>query len=130
MTGAEQARALYVYWCPICEIQTERPWHIYRRGDPLIPQNDGEHYCERVEVVRAAALSAAEAELHDAREALARAAYVSRNLLEMIPLQTWRDGGGDDGQGHYEGDYRQARIADEIYGWSVLARAGEAEDER
>lgn len=31
---------LYIYWCPKCEIQTERGWHLYRRGAPLIPQTD------------------------------------------------------------------------------------------
>ncbi len=43
---------LYIYWCPKCQIQTGRSFHIARRGDPLIPQNDEEHSCERVEVLR------------------------------------------------------------------------------
>jgi hypothetical protein len=51
-------RTLYVYWCPVCECQTERPWHSLRDGG-LIPQNDTEHRCERIEVVPREQLDAA-----------------------------------------------------------------------
>lgn len=38
-------RKVTVYWCPICNVQTARPWHSLRDGG-LIPQNDTEHTCE------------------------------------------------------------------------------------
>ena len=44
--------ALYIYWCPRCEVQSEKPWHLCKRGPSLIPQLDEETTCERVEVVR------------------------------------------------------------------------------
>lgn len=42
---------LYIYWCPICERQTDRPFHTASRPQPLIPQSDVEHDCIRVAVV-------------------------------------------------------------------------------
>lgn len=52
---------------------------------------------------------------HFAREEqLSRAVYLAKNLLGMIPGQVWRDQGGDDGQGHYEGDYYAERVATEL----------------
>lgn len=65
-------------------------------------------------------------ESHDAtlkqlRDALGRAAFVSRHLMEMIDRDTWRASGGDDGQGHYEGDYHAEKTAEEIEGWAALA---------
>jgi hypothetical protein len=42
---------LRVYWCPICKLQTNGAWHTFSRPNPLIPQNDVEHDCVRVEVV-------------------------------------------------------------------------------
>lgn len=53
---------------------------------------------------------------------LDRAAFVAEHLTEMIDPQTWRDFGGDDGQGHYEGDYRADQTAAEIEKWKELAR--------
>ena len=47
---AETTR-LFVYWCPRCEVQAERPWHLCKRGPGLIPQLDEETTCERIEVV-------------------------------------------------------------------------------
>lgn len=44
----------------------------------------------------------------------ARAVTLAKGLFEMIPTQTWRDAGGDDGQGHYEGEYRAEQIRQEI----------------
>jgi len=55
LDAARQAQTFHIYWCPICEVQTERPWHSFRDGG-LIPQNDTEHQCERIEVVARAAL--------------------------------------------------------------------------
>lgn len=40
---------LTVYWCPICKRQTDRSWHSLRDGG-LIPQNDTEHDCDRIDV--------------------------------------------------------------------------------
>ena len=42
---------LYVYWCPRCNVQSERPWHLCKKGPALIPQLDEETHCERIEVV-------------------------------------------------------------------------------
>lgn len=52
---------------------------------------------------------------------LARAAHVAENLMGMIDRQAWRDTGGDDGQGHYEGEYRAEKLADEIRSWASIA---------
>jgi len=49
---------------------------------------------------------------------LERAAFVAERLFQMIPEQAWRDSGGDDGQGHYEGDYRAAQTLQEIKSWA------------
>lgn len=54
-------------------------------------------------------------------QALARAAYVAQHLVEMIDQDTWRASGGNDGQGHYEGDYHAERVVDEIEEWAALA---------
>ena len=65
------------------------------------------------------------AQLEAAREALRRAAYVAEHLMQMIDPETWRLEGGDDMQGHYEGDYRAARLAEEIKEWAALAGVDE-----
>lgn len=46
------------------------------------------------------------AELANTRYALRRAVYLAEHLFQMISPEEWRATGGDDGQGHYEGDYR------------------------
>ena len=46
-----------------------------------------------------------------------RARYLAKHLFQMIDRETWRATGGDDGQGHYEGDYRAAGIEEEIRSW-------------
>jgi hypothetical protein len=66
----------------------------------------------------------AEAELERVTAALRGAAETASHLLDMIDRETWRETGGDDGQGHYEGDYRAAKVAEYIHGW--LALAGDA----
>lgn len=48
------------------------------------------------------------------RERLQRAVHLAEHLFVMIPRQVWIDSGGDDGQGHYEGDYRAEQTRDEI----------------
>ncbi len=55
------------------------------------------------------------------RETLIRAAFVAEHLIGMIEPQVWRDHGGDDGQGHYEGDYRAEETAEEIKRWRAIA---------
>lgn len=55
------------------------------------------------------------------RVMLARAAYVAEHLHTMIDRDTWRSTGGDDGQGHYEGDHRAEQIAVEIGEWKALS---------
>jgi len=52
---------------------------------------------------------------------LGRAAHIARNLMGMISVEAWRATGGDDGQGHYEGDYHAENIAQEIREWAILA---------
>jgi hypothetical protein len=60
--------------------------------------------------------------VRDLEAALARAAYVAEHLMQMIDRETWRASGGDDGQGHYEGDYHEARLALEVKEWAALAQ--------
>lgn len=55
------------------------------------------------------------------REALARAVLLAQGLFEMIDRDTWRDCGGDDGQGHYEGDYHAEKVSAELTELSRLA---------
>lgn len=40
----------FVYWCPRCNVQSQRPVHYCERGPSLIPQLDVETVCERIEV--------------------------------------------------------------------------------
>jgi hypothetical protein len=40
---------------------------------------------------------------------------LAEHLFQMIPRETWRDFGGDDGQGHYEGEYRAEQIEQELH---------------
>jgi len=60
-------------------------------------------------------------ELERLRSTLLRAAYVAEHLMGMINRDTWRTSGGDDGQGHYEGDYRAEQLQQEIKDWVSLA---------
>ena len=46
-----------------------------------------------------------------------RARHLAKHLFAMTTLEQWRDTGGDDGQGHYEGDYHAAEIEEEILSW-------------
>lgn len=61
-----------------------------------------------------AALDALEAERDAAINALRRAVYLAEHLWRMVPREVWRDTGGDDGQGHYEGDYRADKVREEL----------------
>jgi hypothetical protein len=64
-----------------------------------------------------AKLQRLEAEVEKLEGLLRRAAYVAEHLMGMIPLEQWRRHGGDDMQGHYEGDYHAEKVAEEIRGW-------------
>lgn len=55
------------------------------------------------------------------RALVVRAAYVAEHLMQMIDRETWRSSGGDDGQGHYEGDYHEERTALEVQSWKSMA---------
>jgi hypothetical protein len=69
------------------------------------------------------------AELERVTAALRDAAETASHLLDMIPRQVWLDTGGDDGQGHYEGDYRAAKVAEDIAGWAAIAGGARAAQE-
>lgn len=58
--------------------------------------------------------------------ALRRSTYLARHLLNMIPQEVWRDAGGDDGQGHYEGEYHAAGIREELEKLAALVPEGES----
>lgn len=47
---ASDLPAFFVYWCPRCNVQSQRPFHLCSRGPALIPQLDEETECERIEV--------------------------------------------------------------------------------
>jgi hypothetical protein len=64
----------------------------------------------------------------DYRALLARAAHIAEHLFAMIDRQAWRDTGGDDGQGHYEGEYRAAKIEEEIRSWKEVVKCPECQD--
>jgi hypothetical protein len=57
--------------------------------------------------------------------ALARAAYVARNLLDLVADDDLSD---VQHEGHHEGRYRAARLAEEIAEWAALAAAGGGHD--
>lgn len=57
---------------------------------------------------------------------LVRAVQIAQGLHGMIDQETWRASGGDDMQGHYEGDYRAEQIWREIEEWAVLVTGGNA----
>ena len=61
---------------------------------------------------------AAEARVAALEAALAEATNAVAHLNGMVD---WRDFGGDDGQGHYEGDYRAEQIHDDVLRWQSLA---------
>lgn len=74
-----------------------------------------------LQVIAMERLAKAEAEcdhlrvqLKTTRKNLKRATYIAEHLWQMIDQETWRSTGGDDGQGHYEGDYHAEQIRIEI----------------
>jgi len=60
------------------------------------------------------AVDALEARVRELEAALREATSIARHLYGMIDSETWREHGGDDQQGHYEGDYRAATVTEDI----------------
>lgn len=67
------------------------------------------------------ALRATEGREADLRKKLARAVFLAEHLHAMVPREVWRDSGGDDGQGHYEGDYHAEQTTAELKELAALA---------
>lgn len=57
---------------------------------------------------------AAERDLATAREELRGTVKLALQLHAMIPREVWRSQGGDDQQGHYEGDYHAEYIETQL----------------
>jgi hypothetical protein len=64
------------------------------------------------------------ARVRELENALARATYLAEHLFQMTDPETWRASGGDDGQGHYEGDYHAEQTREEIQRLAALAAGG------
>lgn len=45
---------------------------------------------------------------------LQKAVYLLEHLFPMIDQETWRATGGDDSQGHFEGDYHAEKVWQDI----------------
>lgn len=75
---------------------------VVRGAYPFLPEDEG------VLFARAEWLEAT----------LKRAAFIAEHLHAMIDQDTWRNSGGDDGQGHYEGDHHAEQVAEEIRSWT------------
>jgi hypothetical protein len=43
-----------------------------------------------------------------------RVLFLAEHLFQMVPPEAWRESGGDDGQGHYEGDYHAIQLQAEL----------------
>lgn len=88
-----------------------RHW-LVSRVDGAVP----ERACE--------ALIEADARIDQLEALVARAAHIAEHLMQMIPRETWRAHGADDGQGHYEGDYREEQTFQEIQSWKEAVPNG------
>ena len=62
---------------------------------------------------------AAEARVKELAVALNRVIYIAEHLFQMVPRGVWRDAGGDDMQGHYEGDYYAEQVRTELADFRV-----------
>lgn len=101
------------------DAETKRGWHLaYKQG-----HDERCYICTLAAAVELVGARAATAEtaLGQAQEALRRALYLAEHLHAMVPREVWRDRGGDDMQGHYEGDYHAEQVATEIQNWKALA---------
>lgn len=67
------------------------------------------------------------AEVERLRDVAKRAIYLAEHLFQMVPREVWRDTGGDDGQGHYEGDHRAEQTAAEIAALAARSEDGDAD---
>lgn len=43
---------LFIYWCPRCDVQSQRMEHLCEKGSPLFPQTDERTICKTIPVVR------------------------------------------------------------------------------
>lgn len=66
-------------------------------------------------------VDALEAELVVERERAERLHFLAERMFQMIPPEVWREQGGDDGQGHYEGDYWAEQLRDELVALSAAS---------
>lgn len=57
------------------------------------------------------------------RVGLARAVFLAQHIHAMVDTETWRSAGGDDGQGHFEGDYWAEQVSLELRELHDLAGA-------
>jgi hypothetical protein len=77
-----------------------------------------------------AALVAVRAEPDQALRPLRDAADTAEHLHAMIRQEDWRATGGDDGQGHYEGDYRAESVLTNIRTWKRMAAVSSPGEEQ
>lgn len=84
MTAPNRQTPPPAFWCPHCEVWSQRTYHFCEKGPSLIPQMDKETRCEQVEVVPASELAEARKLIEAARAAFgnpspsARVAMVGR----------------------------------------------------
>lgn len=64
----------------------------------------------------------------DLREQLETLRKIAEGLFQMIDRERWRATGGDDQQGHYEGDYRAAQIEEYLVSLRPSNPASKQED--
>lgn len=55
-------------------------------------------------------------------ERLKTARGIATGLFPMIDRATWQASGGDDGQGHYEGEYWAEQMEQEMASWKAEGR--------
>ncbi len=72
-------------------------------------ETEAELWCDQE-----ARLNVAYSEIADLRKRAFRLLFIAEHLFEMVPRDTWIEQGGDDGQGHYEGDYHAEQVRDEL----------------
>jgi hypothetical protein len=88
-TGADSPPVLYIYWCRKCEQQFDRLFHTIK-GNPLFPQTDDEHQCERIEVTLT---SVAARRIMAAEERARQAEAAAREQLD--DLRSYVEDGAD-----------------------------------
>lgn len=117
---AENQQAVEDMTCPHCSAPWMKGTGLFLCGEGISGHVSGG--CRVYYTGRYIRDLAAQAErVADLEAALRRAAYLAENLHGMIDREAWRAHGGDDGQGHYEGDYRAVNVAKEISDLRALA---------